>query len=265
VLASDDGRWNPEREATWEFSIEPRVYQRAWFWPVCASAALLLGWGAWRLRLRQVHQRFALLLDERARASRDLHDTLLQGLVGVAIQLEHASVSTDAPGARREQFVGLRKQIERYIAEARESIWNLRSAPMADRDLVAALVDQVPPAARPLVQVRAAGPVRRYPADVEDQLVLIAREAIANAVNHGAPRSVRVELEYSRASLVLRVIDDGCGFDMAASTHKRYGILGMRERAEQVGGTLTIHAAPGEGTHVEVVIPARQARLRVPA
>ena len=87
IASNDDGTWS-EPAATWDFSIAPMFYQTTWFAVVCVAAAIGAVAGIWHLHLRQVRQRFALLLGERARLSREIHDTLLQSLVGVALQLD---------------------------------------------------------------------------------------------------------------------------------------------------------------------------------
>ena len=92
--------------------------------------------GRWRLRLAQVRQQFTLLLGERVRLSREIHDTLLQSLVGVTLQLDQmANDIDDSPETIRDQFVRMRKQVEEYIREARQSIWNLRSSTLERHDL----------------------------------------------------------------------------------------------------------------------------------
>ena len=95
--------------------------------PRCVAVGLAV-WGLWRLRLRQVQRQFALVLGERARLSREIHDTLLQSLVGVALQFDAVAADVEASSARTQrQFVRMRKQVEEYIREARQSIWDLRS------------------------------------------------------------------------------------------------------------------------------------------
>ena len=89
-------------------------------------------------------------------------------------------------------------------------------------------------------------------------MLLIGQEAVSNAVLHGQARRVAVELDYGNEQMSLRVADDGCGFDpeaaLKASGH--YGLVSMRERAEQVRGRITIASAPGRGTEIETVVPA---------
>ena len=139
IASNDDGTWT-EPAAVWDFSIAPMFYQTTWFAVVCVAAAIVAVAGIWHLHVRQVRQRFALLLGERARLSREIHDTLLQSLVGVALQLDVVAndLESSAPPAK-EQFVRMRKNVEEYIREARQSIWDLRSLKLGCTDLAAAL------------------------------------------------------------------------------------------------------------------------------
>jgi signal transduction histidine kinase len=101
------------------------------------------------------------------------------------------------------------------------------------------------------------GTPHRCAAMVEEQLLLIGQEAVSNAVQHGRATRVGVEIAYDEGHTRLRVSDDGCGFDpeslRAANGH--YGLVSMRERAEQVKGRVRIDSAPGRGTLVEAVVP----------
>jgi signal transduction histidine kinase len=155
----------------------------------------------------------------------------------------------------------MRRQVEEYIREARQSIWNLRSSALAERDL--------PTAVRALCGERAAengiafeftpsGEPRRLPQRVEEQILRISVEAVLNAVRHSGARAIRVALAYHDDHVHLRVSDDGCGFDrdeVLGRGNGHLGLLSMRERAESVGGALSIHSVRGEGTHVDATIP----------
>jgi len=256
-----DGSWR-ERGATWDFSIAPRFYQTTWF---RASGALAIGfalWGLWQLRLHQVRRQFSLLLRERVRLSRELHDTLLQSLVGVALQLDAVGADVDAPSARtRKQFVRLRKQVEEYIREARQSIWDLRSPRLERRDLVTALREAGEHATDDQAvqfELDVQGEPRPCPQVVEEQLLRIGQEAITNAVRHAHATRLLVNVHYNDTSLALRITDDGCGFDgsqLGDDASKHYGLITMRERAEEIGAVLEITSQPHQGTQVQAVLP----------
>jgi signal transduction histidine kinase len=247
----------------WAFSIQPMFYQTAWFLPMVVTGALLFVWGAWQLRLRQVRREFALLLRERARLSREIHDTLLQSLVGVALQFDAIAADVDASSARtKEQFVRMRKRVEENIREARQSIWNLRSPTLERRDLASALREfgqQAAAAAGVSFSLEVTGaPQQRLP-KVEAEVLRIAQEAVTNALRHARASHVKVEMQYGEGALTLRVSDDGCGFDpvrIDAQLDGHYGLVSMRERAAEVGGQLEVTSDRQHGTRITVVVPA---------
>ena len=262
AASNDDGTW-AEPVAVWDFSIAPMFYQTTAFAVLCFAAAILAVAGIWHLHLRQVRQRFALLIGERARLSREIHDTLLQSLVGVALQLDVIAndLESSAPPAR-EQFVRMRKNVEEYIREARQSIWALRSLKLGCTDLAAALREAGEQASSRLpveFRLTVQGTTRRCPAKVEEQLLRIGQEAILNAIRHAQPKEVCVELQYNDESVILRVLDDGHGFNpehVVAEAEGHYGLVSMKERAEEIGGGFKISSSIGRGTEVETVVPA---------
>src|SRR5262249_1268773 len=131
--------WN-NSGAVWEFSIRPTFYQTNWFYAASFVTLLLAAWGAWRVRVGQVRRRFSFVLAERARIAREIHDTLLQSLVGVAVQFNTLSNEVEtSPASASEHLTRLRRQIEMYIREARRSIWDLRSPTLEGTDLAVAL------------------------------------------------------------------------------------------------------------------------------
>ena len=103
-------------------------YQSPWFYAVSVLAVAAVFGLAWQIRLRKVRKEFALLLGERARIGREIHDTLLQGLVGVSLQCESIAADLDGDsGIKPDKFVRMRKQVQEYIREAHDAIWDLRS------------------------------------------------------------------------------------------------------------------------------------------
>jgi signal transduction histidine kinase len=254
-----DGVWSTP--AAFAFTVNPTFYQTRWFYIACAMALLLAIYASWRLHARRMHTQYALVLAERMRMSRAIHDTLLQGLAGLALQLDDLSHAPEAtPTASRDRVRRMRRRVEEYIREARQSIWDLRSPALEKRSLPHALreVGARAVADRPVsLDVSVKGAPQSCSPAVEQQLVLICQEALANAVRHGSPRHIDVELEYGQEQVSVRVSDDGRGFDPARVEHVtgHYGVLSMRERAAQVRGQLTIASQPGNGTRVEAVVP----------
>jgi signal transduction histidine kinase/ligand-binding sensor domain-containing protein len=264
--SGDEGRWS-EAEALWAFSIAPRFYQTWWFLGVLGVMLTAMLWGAWQLRLRQLRRQFSLVLGERVRLSRELHDTLLQSLVGVALEFDAISKSLDtSPDSAKARVVKIRERVEEYIREARRSIWSLRSPALETGDLVDALREGATRVTsdQPVdLEFSVSGVPQRYASDVEHQLMRIGQEAVLNAARHAGAHTIRMHVEFGAEAVALRVADDGRGFDphhTVEGTSDHYGITTMRERAEQVGGHVSITSQPGRGTVVEAVVPVTHAQ-----
>jgi signal transduction histidine kinase len=216
---------------------------------------------AWRLRLRGVRKEFAVLLRERARLSREIHDTLLQSLVGVALQCDALASDVDAQAPARHRFVRLRKDIEEHIREARQAIWDLRSPTLHQSDLPTALAEAGDRAVANLpiqFSVAIAGIARHASPRVTEQLLRIGQEAMLNAVRHGRPTAIRVEICYQDWLVDLSIADNGTGFEPVSapgSGDGHYGLASMKERAQQIGGTFSITSVPGGGTKIRVTAP----------
>jgi signal transduction histidine kinase len=258
---SEDGTWQTS-SAQWTFTVEPAIYQTRLFYAFCLFAVAASVWLVWNFRLQLMRRQFSLMLAERARLSREIHDTLLQSLVGVALQFDGIAAAIDPSSASaREQLVRVRRQVEAYIREARQSIHDLRSPVLERRDLATALREFAKNASAD-TGVRFTSIVSGTPSTpspkVENQLLRIGQEAITNALRHAHAERVHLELTFGRNSISLLVSDNGCGFDSShwfADSGSHYGLTTMRERAEELGGTLTVITAVGRGTSVEAVIP----------
>ena len=263
VAASDDeGRWT-ETEVTYAFAIAPRFYQTWWFYGLAALSVAGVLAGAYQLRLRQLRKQFSLVLGERVRLSRELHDTLLQSLVGLALEFDTVSRTIEtSPSAARQRVVKIRERVEEYIREARRSIWSLRSPALETADLIDALRasgEKATSGHAVEFLFSSHGSPRRQPANVEHQLLRIGQEAVLNAVRHSGASEIRMDLLYGDDALTLRVSDDGRGFEPGhagdGTTTDHYGITTMHERAQQVGGRVSISSAPGKGTTIEATVP----------
>jgi signal transduction histidine kinase/ligand-binding sensor domain-containing protein len=259
VSVNHEGTWS--RPAAWDFMVTPRFYETTSFYLVGTATIVLIGLALWRLRLYQIRREFALVLGERVRLSREIHDTLLQGLIGVALQFEALSSTLESsPSSAKQHLVRLRRRVEAYIREARQSIWNLRSPILERHDLTEALRDACQLATEGTsveLTFTFTGAPRRCPPKIEEQLLRIAQEAVTNAVRHAQPTRIHLQLHYDPGAVHLCVSDDGRGFDPVGSSETRggYGLQSMRERAGQVGGCCRIVTSPGKGTRVEVTIP----------
>ena len=259
IASNEDGVWN-EAGARFDFVLRAQFYRRPWFWMAVLLAAAVLVLAFHRLRLRQVKAEFAAVLAERNRIAREIHDTLAQGFVGIGVQLETvAKTQSVSAELAREHLDRARILVRSSLAEARRSVWALRSQALEQDDLAGALSE----VARQLsgdheVRVRVAGRPRRLAAGVENNLLRIAQEALANAVRHANADEICVDLLFGDGVVRLSVCDDGCGFDVehtaqAASGH--FGLAGIRERVHNLGGELSLLSRPGQGSEVVVEVP----------
>ena len=202
----------------------------------------------------------AALVNERQRLARELHDTLAQGLVGVALQLEAADTYLGSDGASRARTI-VRQALGRAretLSEARRAIEGLRE-PETDTTTAATLQRE---AARFSVATGIECEMAvDFPDDVSpeiaEQLRRVITEALTNVARHARARRVEATVIARDGVLEVTVRDDGVGFEVVESTDKRghYGLLGLEERARAMGGTFAVHSALGEGTTLRFEIP----------
>lgn len=201
---------------------------------------------------------FSAMLKERNRVARDIHDTLAQGLNAVSMQLELAKNASASEHGDSSGHVDTAHEIVRgCIAEARESIWNMRSHVLDQTDLPGALeivLRQLGAAHAVLSRVEVEGKRRRLAPTIENDLLRIGQEAIANALKHAGATNVVVRVAFLPMRVRLSVLDDGCGFEPPAMTEvsSRFGLKGMQERTDQMPGILLIRRRAQGGTEVIV-------------
>src|SRR5688572_22229928 len=228
------------------------------------TAGALVSLTVERSRLEAAGAR-AVAAEERNRLAREIHDTLAQGLAALTMQLETADALIGAGqgvDARLGSTVSRALSLARAtLDEARGSVLDLREAPLDGRSLREAL-DVIAADARASgnvaisVEVTATRAADRSPPPaIERALFRIAQQAVANALRHASARRISVRLTQAADSVTLRIEDDGDGFDAGAVPADRFGLVGMRERARLLGGTLVIESAPGEGTAIDVRLP----------
>ncbi len=179
VSTTDDTGADSPAQSEWRFSIAPMFYQSRWFYAAIAVTLAAAFGLVWQIRLRKVRKEFALLLGERARLGREIHDTLLQSLVGVSLQCDSIAADLEADAKiKRDKFVLMRKQVQEYIREAHEAIWDLRSGKLQDRDLATALRESTEQAINGhniRVQFAAAAPPSRPLPKIEEQVLKIGQ------------------------------------------------------------------------------------------
>jgi PAS domain S-box-containing protein len=215
-------------------------------------------------RERALEARFAAALEERSRLAREIHDTVLQGFTGVALQIAAvARRTTDATAAG--SLGDVIHLAHRTLDDARQAVWDLRAPALGEEALSTALREHAENAVRGTgleLRFEVRGAERPTTAQVEAAATRILQESIANTIKHAGARSLRVRLSYRSRSVRLSVSDDGMGFRVepvfrAYGGH--WGLLGMKERASELRGTLTIRSEPGRGTTVALRLPDRVA------
>jgi signal transduction histidine kinase len=218
-------------------------------------------------RVRSVRARAEAVVEERSRLAREMHDTVIQGCTGVSALLEAASMK-DANSDEGNGLVDFaRLQLRNTIGEAREAIWNLHQADGDPGSLGAKLesmTNLVESEFRvPIAWSMSGAPHALSPPVVHD-LLMVAREAVSNAVLHGHPATVQVSLAYHPRELALSFEDDGCGFDTEQLDFQdghHFGIKGMRERVERWGGGFQLKSATGKGVRIEVRLPRNRRQI----
>lgn len=270
--ANNDGLWNTEG-AVLRFELRPHFYQTIWFYALLALAMAGAVVVLLRLRLLRAEREFKAVLGERNRIAREIHDTLAQGYVGISVQLEVLSelLRHSKVEAAAKHLDTTRGYVREGLADARQSIWSLRSQDASETTLpvrVRRLVEQEEGHGLE-AKFSIYGAYRPMPPGTEREILRVAQEAIHNVKKHADARHLAVQLEYGPAEVALEVRDDGRGFVVQAGSRNgngrdtglearpgHYGLTGMRERAAAVGGTLEITSEPGAGTTVRLKTPA---------
>jgi signal transduction histidine kinase len=199
--------------------------------------------------------------NERARIARELHDTLFQGFFGASMVLHNAVEAMPADSPDRHSMGKALQVVCRVLEEGRAVLQGLRAPSFApesvERELSGFVDDFAPNGVRCEISVTGTPKVLRP--DVQEQINLIGREALINALLHSEATCIEAEVEYCPRRLRVIVRDNGRGIDPQVARARRdshWGLLGMRERAQGIGATLEIWSRPGAGTEVEVVIPS---------
>jgi signal transduction histidine kinase len=216
------------------------------------------------MRTELLRQIISAQEDERRRVARELHDVTSQALATLAVRLETLTAPRGTNFKNAEtQLEEIKSLLARTSKEVHELIYNLRPSLLDDLGLPAALrscARNTFEGSGVEVHVEVAGQEKRLPPQVEIAVFRIVQEAIANIARHSRAESAYISLEFKDESIVIQVEDDGIGFDLtqvstSGSGKECVGLLGMKERAELLGGTLTIDTKPGRGTRVAMEIP----------
>ncbi len=210
--------------------------------------------------LQQTHE--LAVLGERNRLAREIHDTLAQGFTGIVLQLEAAEQAiAESPPEAMGHLNKARSLARESLQEARRSVWNLRPRALETESLDGALraeVERFASARRERADFEIAGDKRDLPSQVQAALLRICQESLTNVRRYAEATQVKVKLHYYPEEVALSVSDDGIGMRaQPQSGGEHFGLIGMKERAGFLGGTLRITSEEGKGTSIEVRIPAK--------
>ena len=254
--------------------IEPAWWATWWARTIFALAAALVLLSLYLFRVNQLRRQFETRLEaregERTRIARELHDTLLQSFQGLLLRFQVAyELLPQRPVEAKQDLGSVIDRTVRAISEGRDAVQGLRASAIEGDDLasgIKALAEELvsdPSGYKVVFRVDVQGTSRPLRAVVRDEIHQIAGEALRNAWRHAHASGIEVELRYDERQLRLRVRDDGRGIDQrflsgeGAAGH--YGLHGMRERAQLIGGKLTIWTAVASGTEIELKVPAARA------
>jgi signal transduction histidine kinase len=266
TATNEDGITSP-RPVDVYFTIAPAFYQAMWFKVLCGIVAfIVVGLVLLALHVRRLRQvagreqmRFRERLAERERIARDLHDTLLQDIQTLVLQVGLVGRQNDV--SIRSKLADLFSLGQRTVVNARDRVSVLRNTGVPQCDLTTELqvagssLGQYYPAQFDLSVV---GTPRTLDPIYANEILSIGREAITNAFRHAQAATIKVTVNYGEKVLRLVIDDDGIGMDpsVASDIHKQghWGVLGMRERAANMGATFRIVLRSPQGTRVELVV-----------
>jgi signal transduction histidine kinase/ligand-binding sensor domain-containing protein len=272
VASNPDGAWVGSQAAL-PFNVLPLYWQSWWFQLGVVSVFTLATIGLYRLRLRQItsrlNLRFEERLTERTRIAQELHDTLLQGFLSASMQVHVAANRLSADSPAKPSLTRAIQLMGQVIEEGRNAVRGLRSSHSASLDLEQAFssirdeqLSRDPNAAPIEFRIVVDGTRRPLHPVLRDELYRIGREALINAFHHSRAKLIELELRYEPSQLRMLVRDDGCGIEpqvIRSGRDGHWGLSGMRERAERIGGRLHVFSRPAVGTEVELSVPGQVA------
>jgi ligand-binding sensor domain-containing protein/signal transduction histidine kinase len=275
--SNSDGVWNDEGVSL-PILITPPWSRTNWFRALCAAVFLALLWAAYQYRVWQLQHEFDTTLEarvgERMRIARELHDTLLQNFQGLLPRLQAAIYNLpERPVDARNTLEAAVDRASQAITEGRDAVQGLRLSTVEKNDLGVAIrtIGEELAAGNhssPRFEVVVEGSPRNLHPILRDEVYRITAEALRNSFRHAQAHQIEVEIGYGEKKFTLHIRDDGTGIDrevLSGDGRKgHFGLHGMRERAELVGGKLTVWSEVESGTEVELSIPASKAYTKFP-
>jgi NarL family two-component system sensor histidine kinase LiaS len=207
-------------------------------------------------------------LEVQTRLSRDLHDSVKQQVFALAVQIELARSLLEQDGTAAQEHLGFADELSYQVQQELTTLINaLRPADLQAKGLTTALRDYVTTWSR---QCRIAADLSlpeicQLPSSIEDALWRMTQEALSNIARHSQASTVQLHLEWTAQHVSLSITDNGQGFEMTSHAHKGVGLRSIRERIEQVGGTILIQSSKGAGTHIVMRCPFLQTMSDAPS
>jgi signal transduction histidine kinase len=278
MASNSDGAWS-EKGASIGIEVEPQYWQTWWF----RSGVVLFGavgcMALYQLRLSRLTERlnvrFEERLVERTRIAQELHDTLLQGFLSASMQLHVVADRLPAESEVKPLLARSLTLMRGVIEEGRNAVRGLRSTEGVSMDLEEAFSGiqdefRVPGGGIAPVEFRVIAEGHRRPLHpvLRDEVYRIGREALINAFRHAHARRIEIELSYTPRYLRVAVRDDGCGIapgTLHSGRDGHWGLSGMRERADRIGGRFKLWSSVNGGTEVELIVPGNIAFRGQPA
>ena len=267
--ANEDGVWS-ETPASLALDIRPSLWQTGWFRAMCAAAAAWMVWAVHRWRMRalgaRLRDRMEARMAERRQIARDLHDTLLQSTLALSMKFQALAERLPQGDPTRLAMAQVLDVAEAVMEEGRQAVHDLRSRVAAGplQDALASVARQMTGAGNmPVVDCAVVGQEREINDPIWQECFLIASEALTNAIHHAGASRISIRVEHGARKLRIEVRDDGAGFVVPRSASEaepgHWGLLGMRERAQNSRLQLDVDSQPGSGTRVTISVPARRA------
>lgn len=256
-----------KRRINFDSAIPPAFYPARWFDAACAAQVSALIWRLMHWRM-PVGSRLQERVKERERIARELHDTLIQGALGLMITVQNSVIKLAKDDPVRSSMEKALDAADQLLKEARQRVVQLRAA-QYQGDLVTAIGNsgrEVFAGALERLSVSCKGKVQVLQAFVAEELYWIAREALSNVRQHAGATIVEVEMVFAREYLRLYIRDNGIGIAAEAIARgagpAHLGIIGMRERADLIGARFKMFSRGGAGVEIEVAVPAVAAYVR---
>jgi signal transduction histidine kinase len=213
------------------------------------------------LARRDAEGRFSAVLAERNRMARDIHDTLAQGLTAISTRIEAAKDALSMSSSLEKvhtHLIRAKEIVTITLDEARRSVWEMRSQALENKNLtqaIGSIVEQLNEGSNtPQIAIMMVGTARRTVPATENALLRLAQESLTNAIRYAAANRITITCYFEASRLGIKVEDDGCGF-ITDDKKAGFGISGMRERIESLGGHLLMTSELSHGTKIQAWLP----------